>query len=297
MTKKILSVIVLLALTSTCSSPGNSHSKINFNKIFLPKISDFNRLTDIKTLPEDSMANYLGEAAEDYIDYGVIQAGNAEYGKNSTIYSVDIFQFTNRLGAFGIYARKRLADDTFISVGTESLIRAGYIYYFKDRFFMTVNSYGVELPDLESLRNFAAAIDSLLPGAELFPLQLDIFPDKRLIAHSQKFWPHGFDNYSVPESCFSADYLRRGQTCRLFYAERRTNVEYDTFVKLIQKKGRILTHMADIGKNSIYAITDEDGKILVGFSDGIIYGVMNVSNDYWAKALCEALLENMGKKL
>ena len=162
---------------------------------------------------------------------------------------------------------------------------------------MTINSYGDDLPDLESLKNLATAIDSLLPGNDMFPMELGVFPDKRLIANSEQFWPKGFDNYAIPESCWSADYVRNGKTCRLFYSLNRPNLEYDTFVKLVQKKGRILKHMAGVGKNSVYAIIDDDRKILLGYSDHTIFGVLDVANDYWAKALCEAMFENLGKEL
>ena len=290
-------IIILSALIiSSCSSSKKSQPKTNFDKILITELDGFSRTGQLKFYSADSLANYIS-AADIYRGFGVIQVAGAEYHKDDFTYSVDIFEFDNPLGAFGIYARKRQPTDNFIALGTESFIGGGYVYYFKKRYFMTVNSYGNDLPDLTSLNRLTQAIDSLLQGTAVYPQQIMIFPDKRLIEHSQKFWPHGFDYYAVPESCFSADYQRGGKTCRLFYAMDRPIIEYETFKKLIQQKGRILTHMADVGKNSVYAINEIDGKILLGYSDNVIFGVLDVTNDFWAKALCEAMFENLGKKL
>jgi hypothetical protein len=290
-------VIILSALMITSCSPSKKgQPKTNFDNILITDLDGFSRTGQLKIYSADSLSNYIG-ATDMYISYGVIQVAGTEYHKDAFTYSVDIFEFDNPLGAFGIYARKRQPTDKFIGLGTESFIGDGYVYYFKDRYFMTVNSYGNDLPDLISLNRLAQAIDSLIPGAAAYPQQIMIFPDKRLIEHSQKFWPHGFDYYAVPESCFSADYERYGKTCRLFYALDRPIIEYETFKKLIQQKGRIITHMADVGKNSVYAINEIDGKILLGYSDHVIFGVLDVTNDFWAKALCEAMFENLGKKL
>jgi hypothetical protein len=296
--KKIKFVFGLFLLfILSCSLSNNSFRKADLTKFLPAQISDFSREDQPDVFPADSIYDFLGDAATEYINYGVLQAANSEYHSSNATYSVNIFEFAGSLGAFGIYARKRQPDDRFISIGAESLIGNGYLYYFKGKFFMTINSVGNKLPDLQQLDSFASAIDSLIPGSKIFPRQLSVFPDRRLIAHSEQFWPHGFISYEVPDSCFSADYMRKGETCRLFYAADRPLSQFETFKKLIQIKGRILTHMAGVGDNSIYAITDDDGKILAGFSDGIIYGVMNVANDYWAKALCEELFENLGKKL
>jgi hypothetical protein len=297
MKKIIFFLIIDIIITIGCSSTNNEIVKSDLNQFLPEQVTGFARTGEIKIYSADSLHSYLGDADDEYLRYGVVQAASCEYGRDNTIYAVDLFEFSNLLGAFGIYGRKRLPDDRFISLGSESLIGNGYIYYYKNRYFMTINSLGNDLPDWQSLNNFAATIDSLIPGIGRYPEQLALFPDKRLIAHSEKFWPRGFDNYEVPESCFSADYQRNGETSRLFYAVDRPIIEYETFKKLIQRRGRILTHMAGIGKNSIYAITDDESKILLGYSDGIIYGVLDVANDYWAKALCEALFENMGKKL
>lgn len=292
----ILMPVIVLFITS-CSSSNRQTASTDLAKFLPAKLDSYTRLFKVKNLPADSLTNYLGDVARQYIIYGVRQAASADFKKENITYSVDLFEFENPLGAFGIYAQNRKPDDRYLSLGTESLIGNGYIYYLKGRFYMTINSISDELPDLESLDRFASLIDTLIPGVEAFPQQIFAFPEKRLIGHSQKFWPLGFDYYDVPESCFSADYQRGADICRLFYAENRPITEYETFKKLIQRKGRILTHMAGVGDNSIYAITDDYGKILLGYNDHIIFGVLRVSNDYWAKALCEALFENLGKQL
>ena len=297
MKKHLILLFGAMLILTSCSSSNRQTASTNLAKLLPAELDGFTRLAKVKDLPADSLINYLGDVGQEYISYGVRQAASADYKKDNITYSVDLFEFVNPLGAFGIYAQNRKPEDRYLSLGTESLIGSGYIYYFKGRFYMTINSISDELPDLESLDKFGSLVDSLIPGVEAFPQQIFAFPDKRLIQHSQKFWPLGFNYYDVPESCFSADYERNGDICRLFYAENRPITEYETFKKLIQRKGRILTHMAGIGNNSIYAITDDYGKILLGYNDHIIYGVLRVSNDYWAKALCEALFENLGKQL
>lgn len=295
--KKYLCLLIIIPIFLCCSPDKQTTPLTDFNTLLSTKLTNFARTSEIRVFSNEQIAERFSSNSDLYLVYNIKQAASVEYKKNRTSYSVDIFEFSDMLGAFGIYARRRMPDDRYISVGTQALLGEGYIYYFKDRYFMTINSFSDDLPELQNLITLASLIDSLLPGSEILPTQIEVFPNKRLVEHSLKFWPKGFDNYAVPESCWSVDYTRNNKTCRLFYATNSTNIEYDTFVKVLQKKGRVMTHMAGVGEKSVYAITDNNGKILLGYSDNIIFGVINVTNDYWAKALCEALFENMGEKL
>ena len=294
---RFLTTVITGILILSCSSVNDSKSRVRFNSILLPEISDFTRAEKVKIYPADSLWNYIDGAADEYLSYRVVRVATVEYYRRNLTYSIDIYEFAEPLGAFGIYAKRRLPDDNFINLGTEALLGNGYLYCLKDRFFVTINSYGDELPDLESLRVFGTALDSLIPGKTDFPEQTFMFPQKRLVPHSEKFWPSGLEQFAAPESCFTADYKKGNDTCTLFYSSGRTQTEYETLLKVIQGKGRILSFSAGIGKNSIYAITDQTKKTLVGYTDGVIFGVLNVSGDLWAKALCEALLENLGVKV
>lgn len=294
MRNKLLITAILGILC--CSSVNDNKQKTRFDSILIDEIGGYARVEQVKMYPADSLWNYIDGAADEYLSYGVVQVATVEYNKDDLIYSVGIYEFTYPLGAFGIYAKRRLPDDNFINLGIEALLGNGYLYLLKDRFFVTINAFSDELPDLESLSLFATALESLIPGQTALPKQTLIFPQKRLIHNSQKFWPSGLEQFAAPESCFTADYKKKNDTCTLFYSSGRTRAEYETLVKVIQGKGRILSFTAGVGKNSIYAITDQTGKTLVSYTDGVILGVLNVAGDYWAKALCEALLENLGVK-
>jgi len=154
------------------------------------------------------------------------------------------------LGAFGIYSKHRLPADNFIELGTESLLGPSYIYYFKDKFFIIINSLSRGLPDFESMYGFARSIDSLVPGSPVYPQQLMVFPQKRLVAHSEKFLINGLESFAAPESCFTADYARGDDTSTVFYSLNRTEPEFRTLVKVINRKGRILSNTAGVGRNS-----------------------------------------------
>ena len=290
-------LIMAMLVTFSCSSVNNNKPKTNFDSILTDEIGSYARVEQVKIYPADSLWNYIDGAADEYLSYGVVQVATAEYSKGDLIYSIDIYEFAGLLGAFGIYAKRRLPDDNFINLGTEALLGDSYLYLLKDRFFVTINAFSDELPDLEHLSVFATALGSLIPGETAMPEQTLVFPQKRLIHHSEKFWPSGLEQYAAPESCFTADYRKKDDTCTLFYSTGRTQAEYEMFVKVIQGKGRILSFTTGVGENSIYAITDQTGKTLVSYTDGIILGVLNVAGDYWAKALCKALLENLEAKL
>ena len=293
MITRLTIALVLITAILSCSSSDNSKTTTDMSSILVENIAGFTRKSRVKVFPPDSLYNYINRTADDYIPYGVVRVAIGEYSKGDLIYSVDLFEFSNPLGAFGIYSKRRLPDDEFIGLGTEALLGAGFIYYLKDRFYITINSYSDNLPDFESLINFASALDSLIPGAAAYPYQVRAFPQKRLVKHSDKFWPHGLDNFAAPESCFSALYKKNNAICTLFFSVNRTRTEYDTIVKVIQKRALILSHTAGLGQNSIYAVSDQDGKMLVGYSEGVIFGVIGISGDYWAKALIRALLENL----
>lgn len=297
MSKNLLIIIFSATAIICCSSAEKSEPTIGLERMLPEMLGGYTRVQEAGIYPADSLWNYIDGAADEYLSYSVVQVATVEYVRNKSIYSVDIFEFADRLGAFGIYAKRRLPTDNFISLGTEALLGNGYLYYLKDKFFITINSYSDILPDLERLGKFAAAIDSIIPGTADYPKQILAFPQKRLVAHSEKFWPSGLDFFAAPESCFSADYIKNESVCTLFYSSERTVTEYETLVTVIQKKGRILSFTAGVGKNSVYAITEQTGKTLMGYTDGIIFGVLNVAGDLWARTLCEALMENLGVEL
>ncbi|MCD6163655.1 MAG: hypothetical protein J7K40_14735 [candidate division Zixibacteria bacterium] len=293
MTKISIFILYMFILFANCSSHEKNDSSTDYKSIFPDKLDGFSLTSPLKIYPADSLYEYINGEAEEYVTYGTVQVVSCEYSKEKLKYSIDLFEFEDPLGAFGIYSKRRLPGDRFIELGTETVLGNSFIYYLKDRYLITINFYGNSLPDFESLSHFAVIIDRQTPGYALYPQQIMVFPQKRLVSHSEKFWIHGFKNFAAPESCFSADYRKRDKICTLFYSLNRTQREFDTFVDVINIKCRILSHTAGVGKNSIYAVSETEGKILVGYSNQIIFGVLNVSGDYWAKALCKALFENI----
>jgi len=294
---RLFTFCILISSMLGCSTGEQPQAGVDFARILPDRLAGFGRTGPVKTFLADSLYNYIDGAADEYVAYGVIQVASAEYARDQLIYSVDIYEFADLLGAFGIYSRRRLPEDRFIAIGSEALMGNGYVYYLKNRFYMTINSFNDRLPDYESLISFAMAIDSLIPGPAQMPPRLSAFPQVRLVQHSEQFWPHGLENFAAPESCFTADYEKDSERSRLFFSENRNPAEYETLLKVVQQQGRIFTHDAGVGKNSSYAVTDTYGKVLIGFSDGVIFGVVNVAGDYWAQDLCEALFENLGKTL
>lgn len=297
MTRFSILIPFILSLFIGCSSPEKTNSTTDYKSIFPANLDGYIMTSPLKIYPADSLYEYINRDADEYITYGAVQVASCEYSKGKLQYSIDLFEFTDPLGAFGVYSKRRLPDDNFFELGTETVLGSSFIYLLKDRYLITINTYGSGLPNFESLSRFAVIIDKQTPGYATYPHQIMVFPQKRLISHSEKFWIHGFENYAAPESCFSADYKKRDEICTLFYSLNRTQKEFDTFVDVIDMKTRILSHTAGVGKNSIYAVSETEGKILVGYSNRIIFGVLNVSGDYWAKALCKALFENIDMEL
>jgi len=178
-------------LLLACSGEPDHVAQLDLSTYFPDTLGSFAAIQPLQIIKADSLEYYIGEIAEDFRKYNVQQLGVAKYGLGNLLFSVSLYEFNDRLGAFGIYSKNRMPNDNYIDLGCESLLGSSYLYYFKDRYFMAVNSLSSGLPDFESIYGFARSIDSLIPGSALYPEQLMVFPEKRLISHSEKFFIDG----------------------------------------------------------------------------------------------------------
>jgi len=134
---------------------------------------------------------YIDGGAEPYLTYSFKQVCAADYKmeKSETVAHIDLWEFGSVEDAYGVFTKDRPTEDTSpLQIGDEGLIYQGYIYAWRDRFFLKAEPReGSPSPD--DTKQLAAAILSAIkaPKAEK-PGVLSLLPEKMLLRGTELFF-------------------------------------------------------------------------------------------------------------
>jgi hypothetical protein len=255
----------------------------------------------------DTLFKRVDGEAELYFPYGFVCLASAfyAYGPNEqTSMYIDIFQMGSRLDAFGIYSNYRSPSAKFIPVGTEGFTTAGQLLFYKDRFFIRIDSFGDESKTAIAMKAAAGRLAGMLGESpnttgclhcsteetkkgcatdNTAPSEIALLCSSKLIDKTQRYLPSGILGSSLLSPALEAKYkTAEGQISGFVVLFPSSREAHDTFEKYRQlgiSAGEVERNAVTIGEQS-YLVTDEyHGKILVCLYDRYILGIYGIRQD------------------
>jgi hypothetical protein len=199
----------------------------------LPRVPGWSFSEEPKLYGPESLFEYIDGAAEAFINYDMIDAAVGQYkqdGGKATL-SVDVYDMSKPLNAFGIYTTERYAESRFLTIGIQGYIEDGTLNFLAGKYYVKLMAYDAGDKTEPVLRAFAAEILRKIGDPGAFPAVLGAFPAEGRIANSEKFILKNFLGLEFLKNGLVASYKSGSGTFDAFVIETASEAEAAALLK------------------------------------------------------------------
>lgn len=244
----------------------------------------------------ENLFQYIDGEAEMYNDYGFVAMVTAYYvhsQRSELAFSIDIYDMGSPLNAFGIYSMYRRPELEFASIGAEAIVSGTNIRFYKDRYFVQVNTGNLDSLAGQAIRRCARAVADDLPEG-LVPAALAWMPGDHRVEHSLAYKTTGFMGQESIHSVLQAEYQLPSGNCTGFLAWFETEAQADSalqsLAQSLAQQGTVSRPPGGSGETTLLADTRFQGHILVRRESCHLAGVTGYGRETEARALLQQIL-------
>jgi hypothetical protein len=168
------------------SKPIPAAEKAKLSKL-LPEPRQLSATAEEPRFYASDLYRYIDGGAEVYHMYDLVAMVHREYKPKDAEVTVDVYDMGNPLNAFGIYAAERSPDYRFVQLGAEGYIDENILNFLQGSFYVKLSAFSDKQKTESVLRAFADEISRRIGPGKLMPALLSLFPERGLVARSQKF--------------------------------------------------------------------------------------------------------------
>lgn len=253
-------------------------SEVSEHSKLFPEIKGWKISGEIKVYTPEILYEYINGAAELYLSYDFQELQVAEYlnEKNASII-VEIYRHKTPVYAFGIYSQERPTVGDFLNIGAQAYIEAPILNFLVGNTYVKINSYGVGGKASEVLQTFANKVVENIYGKGSFPKILTCFPDKGKKQNSERFFAKNFLGYGFLHSAFTADYIIKNSTFRLFIIQ---GADLKDCEEILRQYFQFAGDSQRDLKEDYYLLSDPyHGKVSLSWKGKYIWGVLNLDEE------------------
>lgn len=169
----------------------NSFSAIaeKFPADSLPEQFQSYHATDKLNYTGKELYDYINGGAELYLSYGFVNMTGCKYsGENLPQITVEIYEMTSSENAFGVYTQSRDKEEYDYGQGSQSFL--DFILFWKDRYFVIVNTKEIVPESETAIKYLAELIDRLIPNAGNTPAIINDLPKENLVPAGLLYFHH-----------------------------------------------------------------------------------------------------------
>jgi Family of unknown function (DUF6599) len=168
-----------------------------------------------------NLYEYINGEAEFFIAFGFIELTGANYilvaGGKDTV-TIDIYDMGKKLNAFGVFQSKKGGRASALNLGAASTGFDDYLAFYKDRFFVEIQTYITREKEKHRVETMAASIAAHLPGDNTPPWELFYLPEKNRVAGSERYIKGGILGHAFLDRGIVCNYRIQGQKLTAFVA-------------------------------------------------------------------------------
>lgn len=171
-----------------------------------PEIEGWSPTTEVRVYDSKDLWKLINGAAEQFLAYGFQFLRSCDLASDELAVTIDIYDMTTPLNAFGMYATERPEARKTLAIGAEAVVSPPYqCLLLKERYYVKVDAYKGEITEASGkalLRSIAKA----LPGEDMLPPELRSLPQKGKVPGSEGFARQGYLGLSELRNCIYAKY-------------------------------------------------------------------------------------------
>jgi hypothetical protein len=155
----------------------------------LPEQLGLYQVTDKLNYTGKELYDYINGGAELYLSYGLVSMTGCKYnGENLPQITVEIYEMTSPKNAFGVYTQSRDKEEQDYGQGSQSF--PDFILFWKDRYFVIVNTQEVIPESEDAIQYLAKLIDKSIPDKGEIPLLVSALPEEDLTPSGFLYFHH-----------------------------------------------------------------------------------------------------------
>jgi hypothetical protein len=156
----------------------------------LPEQYGSYKLSDKLNYTGEDLFDYINGGAEVYLSYGFIGMSGCKYQSESeqNQVTVEIYEMTHAKNAYGVFTQGW--DKEEYEYGQGSLSFNDCIIFWKDRYFVVINTHKVTTESTDALRHLASLVDSSIPGKGEIPEIMGDLPKQDLVIAGYQYFHH-----------------------------------------------------------------------------------------------------------
>jgi hypothetical protein len=154
----------------------------------------------------DNLWEFIDGAAETYVGFGVQDALGAGYTFGGADVSIEIYEASDSLHAFGLYTQERPPSPQAVPAGAEGYLNSNVLIFWKGPSYVKLIAARPDKPGSAALTALASAISEKLPVGAPLPRELAAFPQENLVPHSIKLVPRDVLGQPYLSNAFEAGY-------------------------------------------------------------------------------------------
>lgn len=250
----------------------------------------------------ENLYEYIDGKAEHFLSYQVHRVISQTYvsaaNPNHQI-TLDIYDMTEPVNAFGVYSAERYPDSEVVPIGNEGMVADSALEFWKQRYFVRI--VGTVLSDelAEPVRTFGCWVAERIPGPSPDPPLLKCLPQAGYLKQSAQY---------VRENVLGQDFLKNGYLARyrmgnkesqLFLIDAETadqaRTAYAALRKFVEanREGRVASFR--LGEESLVANVQYYGRLVALRQGRYLMGLVDIGPEPLARRCLQTLLQNLKK--
>ncbi len=237
----------------------------------------------------DNLWEFIDGAAETYVGFGVQDALSAGYTFGGADVSIEIYEASDSLHAFGIYTQERAPAPQAVPVGAEGYANSNVLVFWKGPCYVKLIAASADKPGSAALAALASAISEKLPAGAPLPGELTAYPQKNLVPHSIKLVPKDVLGQSYFANGFEAGYQDGPVASRLIVIPCATPAEATAslgrYRAFVGQGGKVRTPSPRVGDEAFAADDRYSGRVVAVRSGATLVISVGAASDAAGSAL------------
>ncbi len=156
----------------------------------------------------ETLFEYIDGAAEAYLGYDFQQLLVSTYEKEGTesVVTVEIYDMSSPLNAFGIFSSERYPDIPEVQFGLAGYLEGEVLNFISGPYYIKLLCYNGAEQTADYLKEFAGAVDGKIKDKGSWPALFKMFPTANLIKNSEKYIKKNFMGFDFLANGYAVSY-------------------------------------------------------------------------------------------
>jgi hypothetical protein len=184
------------------------------------------RTSDVRTFPDSSLWEYINGDAEIYLEYGVRDVATADYGAGDLELIVDLYCFSEEIGAYGLYTSIRPDHAEMLAIGIAGFASESTLDFVRGPYVVRLTAYSASDQTVAVMQATANELASALHGTLDRPVAFALFPEAYQQPASDRVYARSFLGRAFLSDVYTQTYILGADTVVLFWAHDPDTVKF-----------------------------------------------------------------------